>query len=415
MRADTTNFSKFLVPWEPMQSFDVLILGAGLTGTRIANQLSQKNLKTALVSLPDKNEDYLQQLVAAISCHPERSEGPPSLEAGDSSPLAQNDNVHRIETQRFPFFLSERSVSVNDEEIRFKDAVLATGCGPRLVPDMNNALTPIELFQMPSLPSQTTIWGAGPSGVCAAIKIARRGGKIRLQSKHERVLPNEDETLSDFATQQLQKAGVEIARAGEAVAATDPNVMCIGLKPHSDELKTKAAFIYVDPSSGRVKTDVLMRTANPHVYAAGAVTGPPFHLNFERFQAELVVENMTAPFFMKHRCAPEAFPVLIPFATPLARIGMTEREASKKFKDVGVVIQPFDNGVVKLIALKRSGLLVGAHVAGAGADGLILFFDLLMRAEIPLRDIGERHHFPSSPLSNATAEAVERWIALAGR
>ena len=74
-----------------------------------------------------------------------------------------------------------------------------------------------------------------------------------------------------------------------------------------------------------------------------------------------------------------------------------------------------EDGFVKLVALKRSGLLVGAHLGGSGADLLVLFFDLLMRAEIPLRDVIERHHFPSSPLSDATATAVERWIELAGR
>ena len=61
-----------------MQSFDVLILGAGQTGTRIANQLSQKNLKTALVASPNnRNEDYLQRLVRAmlIVILYERSEG----------------------------------------------------------------------------------------------------------------------------------------------------------------------------------------------------------------------------------------------------------------------------------------------------------------------------------------------------
>ena len=277
-------------------------------------------------------------------------------------------------------------------------------------------MTPIELFQTAALPSQATVWGAGPSGVCTAMKIALQGGKVQLMSKHERVLSNEDESLSDFATQQLQKAGVEIIQRTDGVVSSEnTNVMCVGLKSNSEQLNTQAAFIYVDPTSERVKTDELMRTSNPYVYAAGAVTGPPFHLSFERFQADLVSENIIAPFFMQHRFMPEAFPFVIPYSTPLARIGMTEKEAGEKFKDVGVMTQSFENGFVKLIARKRSGLLVGAHVAGVGADGLILFFDLLMRAEITLRDVSERHHFPSSPLSNAAADAVESWIALAGR
>ena len=38
----------------------------------------------------------------------------------------------KIQASNFPYRLDERRVSVNDEEIHFKHAVLATGCGPRM-------------------------------------------------------------------------------------------------------------------------------------------------------------------------------------------------------------------------------------------------------------------------------------------
>jgi dihydrolipoamide dehydrogenase len=390
-----------------MRTFDVLILGAGQTGARIANQLLSQNLKIALVSLPNGSEDHLQKLVASISCHPERSEG--------SSPVAQNDNIVRIHAADFPHFLDEHRVSVNGEEFHFKNVVLATGCVSRAVAGVANPLTPVEFFGSAPSMGPVTVWGAGALGICAAMKAARAGRTVRLISKHERVLPSEDGAMSDFAAQQLRQAGIEILRASAGAPSAGDNVVCVGLKPVSDELNLKAAFVYADPQTGRVKTDQAMRTSHPRVFAVGAVTGPPFHLNFERFQADMVADNMSAAFFMKRRFMPEMFPSLIPFSVPLARIGDTEHDARAKFKDAEAVTRPTDDGFVKLIARKRSGLLAGAHVAGAGADGLILFFDLLMRAEITLRDVSERHHFPATPLGNAAAEAVETWIGLAGR
>jgi pyruvate/2-oxoglutarate dehydrogenase complex dihydrolipoamide dehydrogenase (E3) component len=389
-----------------MQSFDVVVLGAGETGTRIANELSRQNLKTALIAMPGHHQDYLQRLIEAVSAPANQASNP-------SRPVPAA--VTLISANAPPRFADERHLLVDGEKIQFKNAVLATGCVPRPVADARNPVTPVDYFNAPPQSSTVNVWGAGAVGVCAAMKIAGLGGLVRLISKHERVLPSEDVATSEFVAQQLRRAGVQIVADTEAETAATFDLLCAGLKSQSDDLDLRAALIYADPATGAVKTDELMRTSNPRVYAAGAVTGPPFHLSFERFQSDLIAENITASVFMQHRCMPEAFPSTIPFPTPLARIGLTEQEATAKFKDAAAITQTFGSGFVKLVGRKRSALLLGAHAAGAGADGLILFFDLMMRAEITLRDVAERHHFPTSPISNAAADAVERWITLAGR
>jgi dihydrolipoamide dehydrogenase len=385
-----------------MQTFDVVILGAGETGTRIANQLTRQKLKVALVPLPHGDEDTLQKLDALLATPSRPAPGAP----------VPDEAVRVLSTAASPRFLDERRLSINDDEVRFNYVVIAAGCAPRRPSDPNVIRPNASLFQSP--PVHATVWGAGPVGVATAMKLARLNSAVELISKYERVLPNEDEAISEFVARQLQQAGVRIARSASDEKFGGVHVQCTGLHPNSDDLNLFAARIYVDPT-GRIKTDEQMRTSHPRVYAAGAVTGAPFHLSFERFQADLIAENIPALFFMKHRFMPEPFPTLLPFSTPLARLGLTETQARAKFKDAVAVTQTIEDGFVKLIALRRSGAVVGAHAAGPGADGLILFFDLMQRAEIPVRDIGERHHFPSSPICGAAADAVDRWIDAAGR
>jgi hypothetical protein len=78
----------------------------------------------------------------------------------------------------------------------------------------------------------------------------------------------------------------------------------------------------------------------------------------------------------------------------LLTIGLTEKEARVEHKNIVTASVRYGQGLIKLIAKKKSAALVGAHVFGEGAAPLVMYFDLLMRANISLREIEETHHYP---------------------
>jgi dihydrolipoamide dehydrogenase len=350
--------------------------------------------------MPRQHADYLQQVVSQLS----------AAEPLAGDPIPETTDYSMVEPEQSPRFNSEKSLIINDEEIFFKHAVLACGASPVSPSEFPKAVTPLEILSSPVIASRCLVVGGGPLGISTAGKLAEKKTYVELLARHGRVLPNEDPALSSFAANRLEQAGVRIV---SGLQPGETSVNCAGLRANTEDLNLKAARIFA--AAAGVKTDEQMLTSNPNVYAAGAVTGPPFSIALERFQAELVIENMSAPFFMKHRMLPEAIPLAIPFSTPLARIGLTEPEAVAKYKDALTVTQPITGGFLKLIARKRSALVAGVHIAGVGADSLIMYFGLLMRAEIALREVTERHHYPTGLLPSAAAEAINRWVEVAGR
>ena len=69
---------------------------------------------------------------------------------------------------------------------------------------------------------------------------------------------------------------------------------------------------------------------------------------------------------------------------------------------------------IKLVGRKKTTELLGAHLFAPAADAMVLYFDLLMRAAIPLREVTETHHYPSPGISTLAYEAVTAWLNAAG-
>lgn len=377
-----------------MKKFDVVIIGAGCAGHRVATELANEK-SVLLIALPGAPEDYFRDLVTALSGQPSRN------------PAAEFPS-HPAKTP--PRFLNSRTVELDGEQIEAKHFVIASGCGPR-VPAAYGAkhhVTPLNILNSPASDGAATIVGGGPVGVATAAKLAKQGAKVKLLINSERILPKEDADIASGIQSWLEALGVGIEKTA-GMPAVDNVILATGLQPNTAGMDLPKAGVYL-AADGAIAVDEEFRTPNHRIHAAGAVTGPVFNLAYEDFQAETIAENIPAAFFNRVKLSPDPIPALIPLDPPFARIGLTETDAMAKRRGVLSLTSLFPGGRIKLVGLKKSTELLGVHIFAPGADALITYFDLIIRAGIQLREVAETHHHAAPGPSAFAYQAITEWL-----
>ncbi|HZU49632.1 MAG TPA: mycothione reductase, partial [Mycobacterium sp.] len=163
----------------------------------------------------------------------------------------------------------------------------------------------------------------------------------------------------------------------------DTVLVATGRIPNGDLLDAEQAGIELNGT--RVVVDEFQRTAAPGVFALGDVSSPYELKHVANHEARVVQHNLlcnwddTGSMMMTdHRFVPSAV-----FTDPqIASVGLTENQAVAKGVDVSCVIQDYGDvaygwamedttGIVKIIAERGSGRLLGAHIMGYQASSII--------------------------------------------
>ncbi|WP_431943427.1 FAD-dependent oxidoreductase [Micromonospora marina] len=130
-------------------------------------------------------------------------------------------------------------------EVRFRRAVIATGCVPAvpLIPGLADAdpLTVDDLSRLDRLPGRITVLGGGSAGCELAQALARLGVRVTLIEVAGRLLPNEEPAVGALIGERLH----------------------LGLTATGVRRDVR----------GHVVVDQRLRSANHRVFAAGPVTG----------------------------------------------------------------------------------------------------------------------------------------------
>ncbi len=425
---------------------DVLVIGAGAAGSTAAREIARAG-RHVIVAEPDrvggtclwrgcipKKALYHAAAVARNSRRAEQfgveCESPDidwatvlawkwhsqETYAGDQDGILKELGIERISAPAR--FLNAAEVAVGDRTLRPDVTIVATGAVPvkLQVPGAELADTSDAALRYQTLPESLCIIGAGYIAFEFAGIYASFGTKVTILSRDEELLSTFEPECVALARTGLETLGVSFVTgaeltglsgsageitvafevAGDTRTLTAERVLAaIGRRPAYDELDLQAADITLD-SRGTPTLDATLRSTNPTVFFAGDAAAREMHTPVASAHGRAVARTILG-----------GTPVVpdtdgLPFACftvpELAQTGLTEAEAarrsiqvdahSKTFEFLGAaVISDVRHGLVKIIAEKDSGVIVGAHIAGERASDLIYPLALAVRTQRTLGEI----------------------------
>jgi dihydrolipoamide dehydrogenase len=325
--------------------------------------------------------------------------------------------------------VSPTEVDVGGRKIQGRNIVIATGSEPLGLPniplDNDYVVSGDYAASMSVLPSSVVIIGGGFIGCEYASIYSRLGCKVTLVEALPSILAQEDQDISSTLQKMLSKSvdvmtntKVEsVDRASKTVRVhgkdvpADMVLMAVGRRPVIPEGLERVG---VQADRAGIRVDRFMRTNKDGIYAVGDVTPAPRLAHVAYAQAETAASNI-----MGHNVQVDLTKVpWCVFTSPqIARIGLTEQEA--RSSGIAVLVGRADylangkarcmgerNGFCKLIAERKTGLILGVHIIGAHASDLIGEASLALKMGLTISDVAGAIH-PHPTLTELFKEACK--------
>jgi dihydrolipoamide dehydrogenase len=294
--------------------------------------------------------------------------------------------------------------------------------------DGETVVTSDEIESFASFPESMVIVGAGVIGCEYATIFANFGKtKVHIIDRQPRILPFEDEDVSEEVAKSFESMGVVIHRASklESLKIVDGRVeyvitdaegksetlrvdkalVSVGRAPNTRDLGLEAAGVQLDKGGGVIVDNT--RSSIPHIYAAGDTTMDIALVNVAELEARYAVEAM---FDLKPRPIHyEALSAIMFLRPEVASVGLNEQKAREKKIPyrVGVVDNRLvsrnlamrnTQGFVKLLVAKDTGKILGLRALGPQASSTIQGVAFLIELGATLEQIDHCvHPHPAIP------------------
>ena len=234
----------------------------------------------------------------------------------------------------------------------------------------------------------------------------------------ERYTTNIGRTISDAAETD---GGVALTLDDGTVVTSEALLIATGRVPNSDTLNARAGGIETH-ADGRVAVDEYGRTTADGVWSLGDLSSPYQLKHVANAEQRAVTHNVLATWNggdetslvpLPHDHVPSAI-----FTHPqIATVGMTEDQAVDAGYDVTVKVQNYGDvaygwgledstGVVKLVADRSTGTLLGAHYMGPQASTLIQQMITVMAYGLDLREFPRSQYWIHPSLAEVTENAI---------
>ena len=319
-------------------------------------------------------------------------------------------------------FIGRHEVNVGGRRYTANKIVVATGSRPRPlpVPGAEHLITSDDLLELPALPDSITFVGAGVIAFEFAHVLARAGTRVTLLEVAPRVLPALDADAAHQVAKLTEALGVKIEtsvaierivkrgagyeiqyRNSDGKVGARSQLVANGAGRIADlcGLDLKAAGINLD--KGRVELDEYLRSIeNPDVFFAGdAISGRPQLSPVATYEGQIVGHNLA---HRELRAAEYGMQPAAVYTVPsLASVGFTEDGASEAGLDFDVrtndtrewrSARTYGETAAwsKVLIEKGSGLILGAHLVGHGAEETIHTFALAIEKGMPASEIASR-------------------------
>jgi pyruvate/2-oxoglutarate dehydrogenase complex dihydrolipoamide dehydrogenase (E3) component len=316
-------------------------------------------------------------------------------------------------------FTGPRALAVADGRSWTGDRIILAvgGHAARLpIPGADLALTYADISALTSVPSRVAVIGGADTGCQIASIFADLGAAVTILEAGPALVPGADADVSAGLTAALQARGLAILtgtlaeslsrqgngvviqhRRGQARGQTEADAVffAVGWPANTDGLGLGLAGVRT--RRGAVVVDEYLRTAAPHIFAAGDVDGHLMLVQTARMEGRAAARNAVQ--------GPSRQPGydVVPsgsFTDPeYGRVGLTEARAREQH-DVVVGLARYDDlvrpvadgrpdGFCKLIADRDTRLLLGGHVLGEYSAETVQTIAACMAAGMTAEQVAE--------------------------
>jgi len=322
-------------------------------------------------------------------------------------------------------FLQAHRISVNREELEADKIFINVGGRP-YVPDWDGLrevpyLTNTSMMKVDYLPEHLLVVGGSYVGLEFAQMFRRFGSRVTIVEQGPRLVPREDDDISDAIYDILVREGIEvrlnakclgvgpweggIAMRSECAREAPPLVgshllLAIGRRPNTDQLGLDTAGIECD-ERGFIRVDDQLRTNVPGIWALGDVNGRGAFTHTSWNDYEIVAANLLDGGSRRVTDRIGAYALFID--PPLGRVGMSEREvrASGRAALLGTIPMERVNrarecgetlGFMKVLVDASTKTVLGAALLGLHGDEIVHTLLDLMYAKAPYTIMAQAMH-----------------------
>jgi dihydrolipoamide dehydrogenase len=356
--------------------------------------------------------------------------------------LSKQRNVEFI--QGTATFLDDNTISVDPvdgepHEIKFQNAIIATGSHPTQVPglsiDSPRVVDSTGALELPFKPKSLLVIGGGYIGLEMGSVYYALGADVTVVEMTANLLPSADRDLvqplqkrlkTQFKEFKLKTKVKKLEDKGDFVTVTFEDdkgnettedfemvLMSIGRRPTSDGFGLENTGVKVN-DRGWIETDSQRRTHVSHIWAIGDVAGEPMLAHKATYEGKVAVQAIQGK---RSIYDPAAIPAVVFTDPEIAWAGLTELEA----KDQGIAIKvakfPWSasgrattldrsDGLTKLITHPETEQILGIGICGPGAGELIAEGTLAIEMGATVEDLSLTIH-PHPTLSETVMESAD--------
>lgn len=433
------------------ESFDAIVIGTGQSGPALARQMAGEGWKVAVLErgrvggtcvntgcIPTKTLIASAKVAAMARRAAEfgvRLDGPVRVdmrrvkermrEVSGASRQAVTRGLEQAENlslvRGHGRLVGPREVEVDGRRLRAERVFLNVGAraarpaieGLDGVPWLSNT----GLLALDELPAHLVIVGGSYIGLEFAQMYRRFGSEVTVLQRGPRLVPREDEDVSEAVREVLVKEGVDVRLGAECLAverrgadvvvrASGAEVVgshllvAAGRRPNTDDLGAEAGGVALD-AAGNVQVDDELRTSAPGVWALGDCNGRGgfTHTSYDDYR--IVSTNLLGEGGRKVSDRITAYALYVD--PPLGRCGMTEREARASgrevlvgkvwMEDVGRAYEKGEtDGFLKVLVDAGSKQILGASLLGVECDEVLHTLLDLMVAGAPYTVVTRAMH-----------------------
>ena len=337
-------------------------------------------------------------------------------------------------------FKTTKEITVGADSITAKHFIIATGSRPIEIPgfpfDEKDICSSTGALAFDEIPKRVVTIGGGYIGLEISSYLRKLGTEVTVVEAQTSLLAGVvDPECAQVVARKAEKSGIQIKYGAKAkgqrktkdgyevtveingkdeVIKCDKILVTVGRRPNGDQSNIKNVGITVD-ERGFIKVDAQRRTNISHIFAIGDICGQPMLAHKASHEGVMVAEILSG---INRVYDAKTVPAVVFTDPEIASAGMTEAEAKAKgFNDLLISKFPFaangravsmieTDGFVKMIADKKTHVLLGIHIVGPEASNLISEAALAIEMGARLEDVALTIH-PHPTLGETMMEAAE--------